>query len=201
MVARKQDAEAREDRPVKRAFDAWRHGLWHVGNASRGTADSVIGGVTQVRRGSGSPLRHPSVLVLGLICLVGGAVARAFTSAPTGLTTETVVLATGTVVWAAVRHATLVFSTRSLPCERRDVTASWAAGLIPMALGVSPWLAPVAWLTSGIATGAALGLFVGRGPAAKATAQAWGIQLAFEALLVSATWFVMNLWVLFLASG
>lgn len=192
MVARKTDAESWNAALFREVFAFWRRLVWRTGTGAKSTAETLASDGLSLARGSAAPLTRSGFLIIGLLCVAAGASGIAFVR-PGGVTVDSALAAIAYVVWAIVRRYFLGIFVKDTKVQRSEATAAWAAGLVPLAAGMTDWLAALAWLASGVITAWVLGFFVARARAARLVTAAWLTQLA-----VQVGFFALNLIAMYL---
>lgn len=125
-------------------------------------------------------LDHGSRLsVIGLAAVCAGAAVGLVLSRPTSV--EDVLATASLLVWAPLRL--LAAKAFSAPAEVRAVRVAWAVSLLPFAAAVYPELAIAALVLSAVLFVRTLTPHSGRADALRTAAWAYGIQMAFSAVV------------------
>lgn len=191
MVARESDTKGAPRGPL-RLFSAWRSVLSRSVRAAAASVASTFSVMDRLARGDGSALAAPSVLWMGLFCLLAGFAARMgfADGARTALTVASAAIASA--LWALVRYLTIMWVVAPTERGRRMILGAWALGLTPMLFAIDGTAEVLVSLLSAYITYRALMLAgVANRSALASVAAAWGVQLAGMATL----WLVMNVWV------
>lgn len=194
MVARKQGAEMPPKGVAQGLFLRWQAllGGW-LHSASRAGVE-----LTAASRGSAGALRGTAVAWVGMSCVIVGAAGRFALAASGSQRSAALIAGIAALMWAVARFAIVMATVRDLSSDTPAVRGAWAVGLTPMALALSPTLAAVAWMASGVLTAAVLvRLGESRNSASRSVAYAWGAQAAVSAV----GWLVRNAVVALVAAG
>lgn len=191
MVARESDTNA-EPKAAPKLLSAWRNVLSRGVHTTAVSVAAALRVTDRLARGDASALASPSLVWVGLFCLLGGFAARAgFADGPrTVLTVASA--AAASALWALVRYLTIVWVLAPSERRRRRVTGAWALGLTPLLFAIDGTAEALTSLLSAYITYRALmlGGFSRRRALTSVTA-AWGVQLIGMTVL----WLVMNVWV------